>query len=57
MAKAIATEMRSQGVTIAFAPNFDVIRDPRWGRNDQNFGEDPWHTSAMGKAAVRGFQG
>jgi beta-glucosidase len=55
--RAIATEMRSQGVTIAFAPNLDVIRDPRWGRNDQNFGEDPWHTSVMGKAAVRGFQG
>ena len=57
VARAIATEMRSQGVTIAFAPNLDVIRDPRYGRSDQNFGEDPWLVAEMGKAAVRGFQG
>jgi beta-glucosidase len=57
VARAIALEMRSQGVTIAFAPNLDVIRDPRWGRSDQNFGEDPWLVAEMGKAAVRGFQG
>ena len=55
--KAIALEMRSQGATIAFAPNLDVMRDPRYGRGDQNYGEDPWHVSEMGKAAVRGFQG
>ena len=55
--RAIALEMRSQGVTIAFAPNLDVIRDPRWGRSDQNFGEDPWLVAEMGKASVRGFQG
>jgi beta-glucosidase len=57
VARAIALEMRSQGVTIAFAPNLDVIRGPRWGRSDQNFAEDPWLAAEMGKAAVRGFQG
>lgn len=57
VAAAIATEMRSQGLTIVFAPNLDVIRDPRLGRSDQNYGEDPWHVSVMGQAAVRGFQG
>ena len=57
VARAIAAESRSQGVTITYAPNLDVLRDPRIGRCDQNYGEDPWHVSVMGQAAVRGFQG
>ena len=57
VARAIATEMRSQGVTMNYAPNLDVVRDPRFGRSDQNYGEDPWHVSVMGRAAVRGLQG
>lgn len=57
VARAFAAEARSQGVTINFAPNLDVIRDPRFGRSDQNYGEDPWHVSVMGQAAVRGIQG
>lgn len=54
---ASALEMRSQGVTVCFSPNLDVIRDPRFGRSDQNFGECPWLVSKMGVAAVRGLQG
>ena len=57
VARAIAAESRSQGQTITYAPNLDVLRDPRFGRCDQNYGEDPWHVSLMGQAAVRGFQG
>jgi len=57
VARAFAAESRSQGVTITYAPNLDVIRDPRFGRSDQNYGEDPWHVSVMGQATVRGLQG
>jgi beta-glucosidase len=57
IARAFAAEARGQGVTINFAPNLDVIRDPRFGRSDQNYGEDPWHVSVMGQAVVRGLQG
>ena len=35
----------------------DVARDPRWGRVEETFGEDPYLVSRMGIAAVRGFQG
>ena len=35
----------------------DVARDPRWGRIEETFGEDPYLVGTMGVAAVRGFQG
>jgi len=57
MAHAMAAEMRAQGQTVLFAPDLDVLRDPRWGRSDQNYGEDPYHVSRMGCAMVRGLQG
>jgi len=52
-----AKEAASLGVHWTFAPMVDVARDPRWGRIIEGGGEDPYLTSAMGAAAVRGFQG
>lgn len=57
VARAIAAEGRSRGEHYAYAPNLDVIRDPRFGRSDQNYGEDPYHAAEMGVAMVRGLQG
>jgi len=57
MARAMAAEIRAQGLTVVYAPDLDVLRDPRWGRSDQNYGEDPYHVSQMGRAMVRGLQG
>lgn len=45
------------GGMIMRAPNADLARDPRWGRTEESFGEDPWHTAAMTVAFVRGLQG
>ena len=52
-----AREMRARGVTHAFSPNVDLGREPRWGRIDETFGEDPWHVGKMAIAAVKGLQG
>ncbi len=50
-------EIRVRGVHHVLAPVVDVARDPRWGRIEETFGEDPFLVSQMGLAAVRGFQG
>ena len=50
-------EMRARGATLALAPVVDVARDPRWGRIEETYGEDPYLVSEMGLAAIRGFQG
>ena len=52
-----AREMRARGAALALAPVVDVARDPRWGRIEETYGEDPVLVSSMGIAAVRGFQG
>lgn len=52
-----AREMRAAGATLALAPVVDVARDPRWGRIEETYGEDPYLVSEMGLAAIRGFQG
>ncbi|MEO0530088.1 MAG: glycoside hydrolase family 3 N-terminal domain-containing protein [Planctomycetota bacterium] len=52
-----AREARSCGVHQALTPVVDVARDPRWGRVEETFGEDPYLVGEMGYAAVRGFQG
>ncbi len=52
-----AEEARVRGAHQALTPVVDVAREPRWGRVEETFGEDPWLVSEMGKAAVRGFQG
>jgi beta-glucosidase len=50
-------EMRARGATLALAPVVDVARDPRWGRIEETYGEDPYLVGEMGLAAIRGFQG
>jgi beta-glucosidase len=52
-----AEEARSRGTHQALTPVVDVARDPRWGRVEETYGEDPYLVSQLGIAAVRGFQG
>jgi beta-glucosidase len=52
-----AREMRARGAHLALAPVVDVARDPRWGRIEETYGEDPHLVAEMGLAAIRGFQG
>jgi beta-glucosidase len=52
-----AREMRARGAFLALAPVVDVAKDPRWGRIEETFGEDPHLVSEISLAAVRGFQG
>lgn len=54
---AIAAEARATGVGMILAPVLDLARDPRWGRVEEDFGEDPYLTGQMGLAYVRGAQG
>jgi beta-glucosidase len=70
MADAISTEARVkynqegydkdhgifEGLTF-WSPNINIFRDPRWGRGQETYGEDPWLTAQMGKAFVSGLQG
>jgi beta-glucosidase len=52
-----AEETRARGAHQALTPVVDVARDPRWGRVEETYGEDPFLVSRLGIAAVRGFQG
>jgi beta-glucosidase len=52
-----AAEARARGTHQALTPVVDVAREPRWGRVEETFGEDPHLVARMGVAAVRGFQG
>jgi beta-glucosidase len=52
-----AREMRARGAVLALAPVVDVAKDPRWGRIEETYGEDPYLTGQIGLAAIRGFQG
>ncbi len=56
-AAAIAAEARATGVGMILAPVLDLARDPRWGRIEEDFGEDPYLTGQLGLAYVRGAQG
>ena len=49
--------MRSYGVTHAATPVIDLLRDPRFGRSEEMFGEDPYHVAEMGVASIWGIQG
>lgn len=53
----IRAQMRAVGVHQGLAPMLDISRDPRWGRLEESFGEDPYLAAAMGVAYVRGLQG
>jgi beta-glucosidase len=52
-----ALETRARGAHQALTPVVDVARDPRWGRVEETYGEDPFLNGKLGAAAVRGFQG
>ena len=54
---AIAAEARGTGVGMILAPVLDLAREPRWGRVEEDFGEDPYLTGQLGLAYVRGAQG
>ena len=54
---ATAAEARARGIGQVLAPVIDVAREPRWGRFEETYGEDPFLVARMGVAAVRGFQG
>jgi beta-glucosidase len=53
----IAGEVRARGVFHVLSPVVDVVREPRWGRIEETFGEDPFLVAEMGVAAVEGLQG
>src|SRR5690606_30872432 len=53
----IASEVRARGVHLVLSPVVDVARDPRWGRIEETFGEDPFLVGEPGVAAVQGLQG
>lgn len=50
------TSERYLGLTY-WTPNINIFRDPRWGRGQETYGEDPFLTAMLGKAFVRGLQG
>ena len=54
---ATAKEVRATGIQWTFAPCVAVVRDERWGRTYESFGEDPKLVATLGEAAVRGLQG
>ena len=61
LVEAIATTIRRRmlaiGARVALAPVLDITRDPRWGRIEETYGEDPYLATALGCAYVRGIQG
>jgi beta-glucosidase len=54
---ATASEVRARGAQQCLAPVLDLARDPRWGRTEETYGEDPYLVSRIGVAAIQGFQG
>ncbi len=53
----VAREMRVRGVQYVLSPVLDLARDPRWGRTEETYGEDPYLAACLGVAAVHGLQG
>ena len=56
VARAIARQSRERGVRQLLSPVINLARDPRWGRVEETYGEDPWLSSAMGRAYVRALE-
>ena len=54
---AVGAEVRARGAQQCLAPVLDLARDPRWGRTEETYGEDPYLVSRIGVAAIQGFQG
>jgi len=57
MASVFRVQMRAAGAHQGLSPVLDIARDPRWGRTEETFGEDPYLVSKMGVSYVRGLQG
>jgi beta-glucosidase len=53
----VAKEARSRGTNWILGPNIDLSREPRWGRTDEMYSEDPYLVARFGVAAIRGLQG
>ena len=56
-ARATAVEVSATGLHWTFSPVLCIARDPRWGRVDETFGEDPHLIGELGAAMIRGYQG
>ncbi len=56
MADVIGFEARALGIRQVYAPDVDTVRDPRWGRTQESYGEDPYLNGVMGSAYVKGVQ-
>ncbi len=54
---AVSSEVRARGSQECLSPVLDLAREPRWGRTEETYGEDPYLGSRIGVAAVKGFQG
>ncbi|MBO0991522.1 glycoside hydrolase family 3 N-terminal domain-containing protein [Bacillus sp. SD088] len=53
----VAAEVRSRGAHLGLISTLDILRDPRWGRSEECFSEDPYLAANMTEAAVKGLQG
>jgi beta-glucosidase len=53
----MAKELAAKGVHLALVSTLDLVKDPRWGRSEECFGEDPILSARMSEAVIRGFQG
>jgi len=54
---AAAQETRARGSHQVLGPNLDLAREPRWGRTEETYGEDPYLTSRLGVAVIKAIQG
>ena len=57
MAEVIRAQMLAVGARLTLAPVLDIARDPRWGRVEETYGEDPYLAARLGVAYVQGLQG
>ncbi|QLY39544.1 beta-glucosidase [Hujiaoplasma nucleasis] len=57
ISKAVAFESTKKGLHLTFSPMVDLVRDPRWGRVMESNGEDPYLSSCLAKAYIKGYQG
>ena len=53
----MAQELRAKGAQVGLISTLDIVRDPRWGRTEECFSEDPYLASCFTQAAVKGMQG
>lgn len=53
----VASEIRARGAHLGLVSTLDILQDPRWGRSEECYGEDPYLASRLTAAAVRGLQG